>query len=96
MSNINLIIYEDISSLKEYSPLNKLIRQANTSYKNALIAHNNNDSNTFMKNIKSHRDSEIGIHKLLSSPSFLSSGKNYIQNRRNLSSQYLSTLSPIE
>ena len=96
MSDINLIIYEDISSLNEYKPLNKLISQANRSYKNALIAHNNNDSVNFMNNMKQHRNSEINLHRLLSSPSFLSNGKNYIQQRRNSSSRYLSTLSPIE
>lgn len=96
MSDINLIIYEDISNLNEYKPLNKLINQANRSYKNALIAHNNNDSVSFMDNMKQHRNFEIGIHRLLSNPSYLSNGKDYVQQRRNLSSRYLSTLSPIE
>ena len=95
MSDINSIILEDISNLKDYHTLNKVISHINKSYKNAIIAHNSNDSNGFINNMTQHRNSEIILHKLLSNPNFLSSGKDHIINRRNVSTSYLSSLSPI-
>lgn len=92
MSDINSIILEDISSLTPYKDINKHIRAATTSYRNAIKAHNSGDSATFANQMLQHRNHEIALHSLLSRPNYLSSGKHNLSRQQN-SNLYLQHIS---
>ena len=89
MSDINILILEDIANLVPYNNLNKTIRAANSSYRNAIKAHNAGDSLGFANHMANHRQHEIQLHHLLSHPkTFLTNGK-HISDRRKSSAAYL-------